>query len=154
MANSSELLQKALREATNRRGDIADLARKAGLKPPQMQRYISGDHVPSLDNLDRIASALGKEAWELIKPHEASSKLKGSLLPEEVREALREELDKRLGKPNQSKLYDAGGEDENLPRILAKLARLEITRLLNLEELLDRQLASQEAKRSKKRETG
>ncbi len=88
MSQSAKHLLNLLRAATKPYGSISELARKAALKPPQLQRYLSGETSPSLETLDRLAEALGIHPWEMIKPTQTEE----VRLSAGVREAIREEL--------------------------------------------------------------
>ena len=68
MANSTKALIKALQEGLAPRGAKAEFLRATGLSPSSLAGYMSGDNSPSIDQLDRIAGALGIESWELLKP--------------------------------------------------------------------------------------
>lgn len=68
MSNSAKTLLDFLGRKKEERGFIATLARDSEITAPQLQKYFTGKNVPSLEVLDRIAEAMNKEAWELIRP--------------------------------------------------------------------------------------
>lgn len=50
------------------------LAEAMGVSQPMVQQYLAtGKSSPGLDVLERFASALGVQAWELIKPKDVES---------------------------------------------------------------------------------
>jgi transcriptional regulator with XRE-family HTH domain len=63
-----ETLKKKLSSATRARGVKADIRRQGGFSGSQLDGYINGTASPVLEQLDRLAAALGVEAWELIRP--------------------------------------------------------------------------------------
>jgi transcriptional regulator with XRE-family HTH domain len=67
--NSLELFRNSVKaELDRRKWSASRLAEGADLYPSQVSRYLSGHKDPSLPVVDRIAAALDKDAWELIKP--------------------------------------------------------------------------------------
>ena len=67
--DSSSVFRDRLRALLEKRGlKGKDLAEKANVYTSQLSNYLNGKSDPSLDVMDRIASAIGTEAWELIKP--------------------------------------------------------------------------------------
>ena len=50
------------------RGEKARIRREAKLSGSQLDNYISMTQVPGIDQLDKIASALGVAPWDLINP--------------------------------------------------------------------------------------
>lgn len=82
MATSAELFRKALQEATKAYGAASELARKAGMKPPQLYKLMATDSSPSLDTLDRIAAALKTTPADLL----------GGVTPPPAVEVLQREL--------------------------------------------------------------
>jgi len=66
MGKSAETFRNALAKATEQYGSATELARKSGFKLPQILRYRTGQNVPSLDALDRLADALGDTPANLI----------------------------------------------------------------------------------------
>lgn len=70
MPKSMDLLSKKLEEACKVHPKV-EIRRKTGFSGSQIDRYIERKSVPTLDNLDVIAKALGVAPWELIKPDNA-----------------------------------------------------------------------------------
>lgn len=68
MANSTKALVKALETALAPRGAKAEFLRKTGMSPSSLAGYLKGENAASIDQLDRIADALGVDPWELLKP--------------------------------------------------------------------------------------
>lgn len=99
MYRSPELLAKALNLALSSHGSIADFCKKAGFTYPTVQHWRNLERSPTLENLDRIAMALGVQPWELIKPYGAEAtpiprpvlNLSDSI-QEAIRKSLKEEL--------------------------------------------------------------
>lgn len=71
MINSWEVAKKKMESLAETRGFKADLARRLNIGPSALQNYFDGKRTPGLDQLDRFASALGIQPWELIKPGSA-----------------------------------------------------------------------------------
>lgn len=68
MSKSFELLQKRLLTEAKSHGRIANIARETGVSRVTLDRWIAGESIPSLENLDRVAAALGENPWDLLKP--------------------------------------------------------------------------------------
>jgi transcriptional regulator with XRE-family HTH domain len=70
MSKSANELRKKLRRLRDERGALAEVAKRADMKPQAIYRLISDDAEidPSLSTLDRIASALDEKPWDLINP--------------------------------------------------------------------------------------
>ena len=47
----------------------AELARRSGVSNRAIGMYRKGEHVPSIDAVEKIAQAFGYPAWELLHPH-------------------------------------------------------------------------------------
>lgn len=71
MSNALEQLRKRLNLFCQKRGAKAEIRAKTGFSASQLDRYISGETVPGVDQLEKIAEALGVQPWELIKPEAA-----------------------------------------------------------------------------------
>jgi len=52
---------------------VVEFARRLGMKPPNVTRLESGAHMPSLDTLERVASALGLPVVDLFSPTAATA---------------------------------------------------------------------------------
>lgn len=70
MTKSLETLSKRLARAAEVWGAKSRLREKAGLSGSQLDGYIAQTNSPTLDVLDRIASALEVVAWQLIAPED------------------------------------------------------------------------------------
>ncbi len=71
MTNAAETLRKRL-SAEIDAGKIskAELCRRTGFSKSQLDSYLSGANIPGLDAVQRAATAIGKEPWQLIGPEE------------------------------------------------------------------------------------
>lgn len=70
VAKLADIFKKNLRRAlTAKHGLRSEVARRAGMAPNQIYRYLSGESTPSLDVLERLADALGVPASELLTDH-------------------------------------------------------------------------------------
>lgn len=59
-AGRAERIGARIRQEREARGwGLGELARRAGMQPPNLSRLETGKHVPSLDTLERAAEALG-----------------------------------------------------------------------------------------------
>ena len=67
VASDDERIGSRLREARKMRGlTVAELARRAGMKRPNLSRLEHGRHRPSLDTLERLAEALEVPVARLV----------------------------------------------------------------------------------------
>ncbi len=67
MARSSALFRANTKNLLEKLGwNQAELARRAGLKPPVVSRVLTGVNDPELDTLDAIAHALGVTSAQLL----------------------------------------------------------------------------------------
>ena len=67
VASDDERIGSRLREARKTRGlTVAELARRAGMKRPNLSRLEHGRHRPSLDTLERLAEVLGIPVASLL----------------------------------------------------------------------------------------
>lgn len=69
MSKSQDILAERLEaELKRREKGKGDLAGVLGISRPTLDAYLKGKKPPTLDTLDRIAIAIGKEPWQLIGP--------------------------------------------------------------------------------------
>ncbi len=68
MYNSAKLSRERLGKSCEVRGEKARIRRETGLSASQIDRYIDGSNVPSLDKLDLLAGALDEKPWRIIAP--------------------------------------------------------------------------------------
>lgn len=71
MNTSWDVARIKLENLAKTRGFKADLARRMGMGKSALQNYFDNNRTPGLDMIDKIAAALGVQAWELIKPSNA-----------------------------------------------------------------------------------
>lgn len=72
MADSLEHFYHVLRTKLSAHGAVADFCRKTGITRSQVDGWIrDGVGAPGIDRMDLIASGLGIEPWELLKPPRA-----------------------------------------------------------------------------------
>lgn len=71
MIASWDIALKKMLLLAESRGFKADFARRLGVESSSIQCYFDGTRRPGLDLVDRFASALGIQPWELIKPSNA-----------------------------------------------------------------------------------
>lgn len=69
--NSPKALIRYLSSRLSEHGARADFCRKSGISRAALEFWLASDRIPRLDQLDRIAAALGVQPWELLKPEEA-----------------------------------------------------------------------------------
>lgn len=100
MPDSLSLFRETLRRETQTHGRAAEICRLAKVNRSTFDYWVKGITVPQLDQVDRIATALGRPAWELIKPpsmdHTEQLIEKIRALSENDRKLV-EELVRRLG---------------------------------------------------------
>ena len=66
-AGRAERIGAHIRQEREARGwGPGELARRAGMQPPNLSRLETGKHVPSLDTLERVAGALGVRVANLV----------------------------------------------------------------------------------------
>lgn len=70
--SSWEHIRNQLLTLSKKRGFQSELARNIGVHVNLIQKYVKGETVPGFDQVDKIAEALGLQAWELIKPDGAT----------------------------------------------------------------------------------
>lgn len=68
-AKLADIFRKNLEKSLAKRGAPSAVAKKAGMLPGQVYRYISGEATPSLEVIERLADALGIPAAELLTDH-------------------------------------------------------------------------------------
>lgn len=68
MPKSLEELRNRLSALRERHGAVAEFCRKAGFNRQTVENWLDGKSAPGMENIDRIADALGVEAWRLIMP--------------------------------------------------------------------------------------
>lgn len=68
MPKSLNLIKNRLSGYFKERGAKAEIRKKTGFSGSQLDRYISGESDLGVEQLDRLAEALGIQPWELIKP--------------------------------------------------------------------------------------
>lgn len=73
MGKSAEIFLKRFKEAMTPHGAVAEFCRKAGLSRTAVDNWLKGG-VPSIENIDKIADALGITPAELISEHAHSEK--------------------------------------------------------------------------------
>jgi transcriptional regulator with XRE-family HTH domain len=81
MSKASESFRKRLRIALEPRGASAEFRRKTGFAPGSIINWLEKGQTPTIDNLDRVAEALGATPSELLKPE-------GKPIPADILEAL------------------------------------------------------------------
>ena len=68
MSELAILFRRNLRNLLRKRGDTSELAKKLGVSPNTISRYLHPDGpVPGIDQLERIAEALHIDALDLLK---------------------------------------------------------------------------------------
>lgn len=72
MTKATETLAKYLKKALDKHGAKAELARKSGVHPNSIDSYVDLKTSPTLEQIERMANALGVQPWELIRPNGAS----------------------------------------------------------------------------------
>jgi len=66
-AGRAERIGARIRHERDARGwSLGELARRAGMQPPNLSRLETGKHMPSLDTLERVAEALGVRVADLV----------------------------------------------------------------------------------------
>lgn len=84
MGNSWELLRKRLLLLRDHHGAVAEFCRKTGLNRQTVENWLDGKSAAGIENLDRIAGALGREPWQLLAP----TGTPGAGVPPDILEAL------------------------------------------------------------------
>lgn len=75
------MTQLRIKELCGEKGvSIVELAKRIGMSRVSISNMIAGRQSPPVDTLDKIADALGVEAWELLKsPDEIMPKMESHL---------------------------------------------------------------------------
>lgn len=71
MADSTKLFSQQIGKALEPHGAVAAFCRKTGFNRETVDRWIEEEASPTLRNLDKVAVALERDAWDLIRPREA-----------------------------------------------------------------------------------
>jgi transcriptional regulator with XRE-family HTH domain len=72
MSKSADLFKKELAHRLRKRGAQTELFKATGIGLSSINGYMSGKNSPTLEQIDRIAEALGVEPWEMIKPQDVT----------------------------------------------------------------------------------
>lgn len=73
MSKSLNLFSKAVDFYLTKKGlNRSDLARKSGMNPSHISRYLNGNTEPGIGVITRFAEALSVEPWELLKPQDTA----------------------------------------------------------------------------------
>lgn len=72
MTKATEILANYLKKALDRHGAKAELARKSGVHPNSIDSYLELKTSPTLEQVEKMASALGIQVWEVFKPDSAT----------------------------------------------------------------------------------
>lgn len=92
MPDSGEILVRNIKRRLTKMGiRAADLARRTHFSTAKISNYLNGQHVPSLENIDKIAEALETTTFELLTPEDHEYKP----TPKEALEILREFIEKK-----------------------------------------------------------
>lgn len=54
-------------------GAQKELIERAGVSKPTLYRWLQGERVPDIEQIEQIAGAMGTTAWELIRPEGAKT---------------------------------------------------------------------------------
>lgn len=71
MIDVANLLLRRLREAVEPHGAVSEFCRKTRLPRKTVDNWLIGRSLPSLENLETIATGLGVAPWQLLKPEGA-----------------------------------------------------------------------------------
>ena len=66
MPNSAQNFRKWLKGFCDSSGGVSQVARETGINRSLLDKYLRGDSVPGLEQLDRLASAMAHHPAELI----------------------------------------------------------------------------------------
>lgn len=71
-AKASNLLSNKIESLLiRRRVSKSELCRGADITRPTLDRWLSGESSPTLENLERLANALSIGVWEFLRPEQA-----------------------------------------------------------------------------------
>jgi transcriptional regulator with XRE-family HTH domain len=144
MSKAPEVLRKRIAALYSDFGRIAEVVRKTGLSRRVLEKWRDGESSPSIENLERLADALGVQPWELIKPDGAQPTKQEVPLPEGVRQAIREELNSRpepahpvMARPIEKLMATKGLQAEHMAPAVLNLFALELHELDALVEQIN-----------------
>lgn len=133
MNKSLQSLRLKLEASLSKHGAKAEISRRSGIHPNSIDRYLSGENVPSLDAVDQLADALEIDAWDLIKPSSASDNDLRMRIKSETAALLRRE--KELIDLAESAL-NVGGRP-GMSELLGLVARLNDSQIQDYIKLLN-----------------